>query len=531
MTARREASTPPRLPGYEYVRVLGLGGFADVFLYEQELPRREVAVKVLLAGSLDDDVRSRFQTEANLMARLSHHPSIVTIHQADIAADGRPYLVMEYCSRPGLAERYRQERISVAESLRIGIRLSAAIETAHRAGILHRDIKPANVLTTDFGWPALTDFGIAATTGGVGATVGMSIPWSPPELLGEHPTGDERSDVYSLAATIYSLLAGRTPFEIPGGQNGAQQLVARIERSPLPPTGRDDVPYDLQALLERAMSKHPARRHPSAAAVGRALQQIEADLRLPVTPLDLLDDLDETAPPATITAPDAPERDDATRLRSIVTVQPTVPTPPPPAPVVRVAPPVVATTPGDDDATRLRPVVTVAPVTDTRTANPSPEAVPLVVDPGDPRRARGARRTRLVVGSVSALVVAGAAVAIALNASDDDPGTSTPPGATQDFTDGTQDDDGADAPVPSPHSLAGTRQADGSVVFTWENPAPQDGDRYLWGVLSATGEPTLEIVDVPTVTVPAASGEVCIEVSIVRANRQASATPAQGCAP
>ncbi|WP_448629154.1 serine/threonine-protein kinase [Cellulomonas soli] len=285
MTARREASAPPHLPGYTYVRVLGLGGFADVFLYEQELPRREVAVKVLLAGSLDDQVRTRFQTEANLMAQLSHHPSIVTIHQAAIASDGRPYLVMEYCSRPGLAERYRQERISVAEALRIGIRLSSAVETAHRAGILHRDIKPANVLTTDFGWPALTDFGIAATTGhGGSATVGMSIPWSPPELLGDRPTGDERSDVYSLGATIYSLLAGRTPFELPGAPNGAADLVGRIERMPLPPTGRDDVPPDLHDVLVRAMEKHPSRRLPSAAAVARALQQVEAGLRLPATP-------------------------------------------------------------------------------------------------------------------------------------------------------------------------------------------------------------------------------------------------------
>ncbi|NKY41408.1 protein kinase domain-containing protein, partial [Cellulomonas septica] len=321
MTARREASAPPRLPGYEFLRVLGLGGFADVFLYQQELPRREVAVKVLLAGSLDDEVRSRFQSEANLMAQLSHHPSIVTIYQAAIAADGRPYLVMEYCSRPGLAERYRQERISVAESLRIGVRLASAIETAHRAGILHRDIKPANVLTTDFGWPALTDFGIAATTGhGAGATVGMSIPWSPPELLGEHPTGDQRSDVYSLGATVYSLLAGRTPFEIPGGQNSAQQLVARIERSPLPPTGRDDVPVGLQHVLERSMAKDPERRFTSAAAMGRALQAVESALRLPVTPLDLSDDGDEPVEPLPVVPSAEPE--DATRVRSVVTLDP-----------------------------------------------------------------------------------------------------------------------------------------------------------------------------------------------------------------
>ena len=145
---------------------------------------------MLLAGSLDDEVRAPVPAEANLMAQLSHHPSIVTIYHAAIAADGRPFLVMEYCSRPGLAERYRQERISVAEALRIGIRLAAAVETAHRAGILHRDIKPANVLTTDFGWPALTDFGIAATARRDGApTVRDVDPVVPPELLGRAPDG------------------------------------------------------------------------------------------------------------------------------------------------------------------------------------------------------------------------------------------------------------------------------------------------------------------------------------------------------
>ena len=233
MSARREPSEPPVIPGFRPGRLLGMGGFADVFLYAQEMPRRQVAVKVLLASSLSDQVRERFRAEADLMATLSHHPSIVTVFQADVARDGRPYLVMEYCSRPGLGRRYRSERMSVPEVLRIGVRLASAVETAHRAGILHRDIKPANVLVTDFGWPALTDFGIAATTGwSTGTAIGMSIPWSPPELLAEHPTGDVRSDVYSLAATVYSLLAGRSPFEIPDGPNTAADLIARIERAP-----------------------------------------------------------------------------------------------------------------------------------------------------------------------------------------------------------------------------------------------------------------------------------------------------------
>ncbi|MBO3086843.1 serine/threonine-protein kinase [Cellulomonas dongxiuzhuiae] len=499
MTARREASAPPDLPGYEYVRVLGLGGFADVFLYRQHLPRRDVAVKVLLAGSLDDDVRERFQTEANLMAQLSHHPSIVTIHHAAIAADGRPFLVMEYCSRAGLAERYRAERMPVPEVLRIGVRLASAVETAHRAGILHRDIKPANVLTTDFGWPALTDFGIAATTGPAAQTMGMSIPWSPPELLAEHPTGDERSDVYALAATIYSLLAGRTPFELPGGNNSAQQLVARIERSPLPPVGREDVPPQLQAVLDRAMAKHPSRRFASAMAVARALQEVEAALRLPVTPLDLPDE-----PPTALGAA-ASDDEDATRLRGIAV----------PGQLQGLAG-------HDEDATRARAVVVGRPtlVAPAPVQQPAPTGVP---DRAGTRR--GARVGAVVAGAVVLAAVAGVVVASLRG------GDAPPPAPTDTFA--PPQTGPAAGPVPAPHSLAGTRAGDGSVTFTWQNPDPQDGDRYLWGVLAVTGEPTLALVDEERVTVPAdqATGEVCIQVSIVRADRSSTARPAQGCAP
>ncbi|WP_029288944.1 serine/threonine-protein kinase [Cellulomonas sp. HZM] len=510
MTARREASAPPTLPGYRYVRLLGLGGFADVFLYRQDLPVRDVAVKVLLAGSLDDDVRSRFQTEANLMAQLSHHPSIVTIHQAAIAADGRPYLVMEYCSRPSLAQRYRTEHISVHEALRIGIRLASAVEAAHRVGILHRDIKPANVLTTDFGWPALTDFGIAATVGQAGGgTVGMSIPWSPPELLAEHPDGDERSDVYSLAATIYSLLAGRTPFEVPGGHNSAQDLVTRIERSQLPPTGRQDVPPALFAVLDRAMAKHPSRRYASAEAVARALQQVEADLGLPVTPLDLPDlPVEEGTGPLREGGP----ADDATRLRPVMEVAPT-------KPAWQAVPP-VGTVPGPAGAAGTAGATAGG-------AERSDEARELVLE-----RARvdePAPRGRAVTAVVSGLVVLAAIVGVALvvtnGRSDANPQQSTELSQPPDAAVGHD--------VPSPASLTGTRQADGSVVFTWRNPAPAQGDTYTWGVRAATGEPKLEIVTQPKVVVPSTGddAQVCIEVSIVRADGRMSDDPAQGCTP
>lgn len=285
---RRLPSTPPSLPGFSFIRVLGAGGFADVFLYEQNMPRRLVAVKVLLAEVVNDEVRRMFQAEANLMAQLSSHPSILTVYQASVAADGRPYLVMEYCSAT-LGQRYRAVQLPIAEVLSIGVRIASAIETAHRQGVLHRDIKPSNILTTAYGHPVLADFGIAATLGQAEASdaVGLSIPWSAPEVLLDEVSGTVASEVWSLGATVYSMLAGRSPFEVPGGDNGTMAIVNRIERARLRPTGRPDVPPSLEAVLARAMSKRPADRQASALEFIRDLQAVEEELALAQTPLEV----------------------------------------------------------------------------------------------------------------------------------------------------------------------------------------------------------------------------------------------------
>src|SRR5690606_13516474 len=100
---RRSTSEPPELPGYTFVKLLGSGGFSDVFLYDQHLPKRRVAVKVLLTEELTAANRAAFVAEANLMAPLSAHPYIVSIFHADAAADDRPYVVIELCSGPRLA--------------------------------------------------------------------------------------------------------------------------------------------------------------------------------------------------------------------------------------------------------------------------------------------------------------------------------------------------------------------------------------------------------------------------------------------
>ncbi|MDQ1708769.1 MAG: hypothetical protein QOG49_154, partial [Frankiaceae bacterium] len=281
---------PPQLDGYTYLGELGTGGYADVYLYEQTRPRRRVAVKVLLAAGLTDARRAQFTAEADLMALVSAHPYIVTIFAADVAADGRPYLVMEYYPRPHLGVRAAAERLSVPEVLRIGVQLAGAVESAHRLGILHHDIKPANVLTSQFGRPGLTAFGIAATVGQPADDDdrgGMSIPWSAPEVFRADGEPDERSDVYALGATVWHLLAGRSPFDVPGADNRPLAMMRRIETERLAGTGRDDVPASLERALEQAMRKKPVGRFASAYDFALALQAIQQELQLAVTPVEL----------------------------------------------------------------------------------------------------------------------------------------------------------------------------------------------------------------------------------------------------
>lgn len=347
---------PLDIPGFRLERVLGSGGFADVYLYTQELLGRSVAVKILRGQVEEGAARTQFLTEAHLMARLASHPSIVTILSAEVSEGGRPYIVMEYCSRPSLAQRYQARPLSIAEALQTMIRLSGAVETAHQAGILHRDIKPANVLTTDYGWPALTDFGISAiageTTTGEG---GMSVPWSPPEAFTGASRLDERSDVYSLAATAYTVLAGHSPFDSPAATPEMAAFVYRILESPVPEIPRPDMPGTLQRLLGVAMEKDPRNRPESAAAFARALQRIERELGLPETPFDvpdtLIDDLERTQSRIrsgdTTVGVDLPEDDlEATVIRGVASTvprasaqpEPPHPVPEPVAPVEEAAP-------------------------------------------------------------------------------------------------------------------------------------------------------------------------------------------------
>src|SRR5690625_1022273 len=114
-----------------------MGGFADVFVYRQQMPAREVAVKVLSSQKINEEVRARFRNAANLMAQLSQRPAIVTIHHTEVASAGRPFLGMGLCSRAGLGARARSDEMTLDEVRRLGVRLASAVESAHGRVILH----------------------------------------------------------------------------------------------------------------------------------------------------------------------------------------------------------------------------------------------------------------------------------------------------------------------------------------------------------------------------------------------------------
>lgn len=304
----------PDLPGFDRIRLLGSGGYSDVFLYEQRMPRREVAIKVLLIESLGDAGRQQFYDEANAMAAVSTHPYIVTIFHADVSESGHPYLVMEYYPRSNFSVRARAEQIPVADVLRTGIHVASAVETAHRAGILHRDIKPANILTSEYNRPGLTDFGIATSGDGAEAE-GMSIPWSPPEVVNGTAPGDVTADIYSLAATVYTLLAGRSPFEVVGGTNRSLDLVKRIEAGDPPPTGRQDVPPSLERVLRHGMSRSPLDRPRSAIEFARMLQAVELEQGWSATQLEIREEHHD------VRSRQVGDEDDGTRLKGPVMIR------------------------------------------------------------------------------------------------------------------------------------------------------------------------------------------------------------------
>jgi serine/threonine protein kinase len=552
---RRAAAEPPELPGYRHVDLLGSGGFADVFLYEQKLPRRQVAVKVLLAEGLARDTRAQFVAEANLMAQLSAHPYIVTIFHADVAADGRPYFVMEYCSGPSLATQLKRSPFGVEDALRTGVRLAGAVATAHAAGILHRDIKPANVLTNDYGWPALTDFGISSTlegeipvhtmtftrddreTGAAQSAVGMSVPWSPPELFDDDPRADTRSDVFSLAATVHTLLAGRSPFEIPGRSNGALDLIGRIERGAITAIGRADVPRSLQEVLRKGMAVRPDDRYASAVEFARALQRVELELGYSATSIEVPNLVARGDGPAPSDGATPSADADETRARSVQTIdaqREAGAAAGPDADATRARSPqrieAQRGIPADDQtvirhggaADAVAGPAAARIVTEDTVVRTKPHPAPGESSAEQPRRSR----VGVIVAAVAGVIVVAAvgiaiAFAVAAPSRSSEAEPNEPP---------TGEDAVIAATVPTPVVPPGVPSADGtSVTFAVSHEAAEDGDRYRWQRADGSGD--VAVADAGEIVVaPVTPGQtVCIDVQVQRGSKTSDTT--RGCTP
>ncbi len=271
----------PAVAGYRDLVPIGSGGFSRVYRAYQEAYDRTVAVKVLTVG-LDDELSERFVRECALTGRLTGHPHVVTILDSGTTGDGRPFITTDYYARGSLTQVVRsQGPLGVGPALAIGVKIAGALETAHRCGIHHRDVKPQNILLSAFGEPALGDFGISTALldrADASITTGaLTMVHAPPEVL-DGDIDSATGDVYSLASSLYCVLAGHPAFaagDSSTGRAGVARLVQRILEEPLPPLERADVPDELDAVLRRAMAKAPGDRFPTALGLAEALQQVE----------------------------------------------------------------------------------------------------------------------------------------------------------------------------------------------------------------------------------------------------------------
>jgi serine/threonine-protein kinase len=284
-TLRRQASEVRKLGRYRLTRRLGSGGMGEVWLAEHVLLRRPCAVKLIRAERLGDpQAVRRFEREVQATAALSH-PNTVEVYDYGLEENGTFYYAMEYL--PGLTLQELVERdgpLPPPRAVHLLRQVCGALAEAHAAGLVHRDVKPANVIVCDRGGvpdvAKLLDFGLARARGlgpaaetltEEGTIAGTPAYMSPEQARGSTEV-DARSDLYSVGALAYFLLAAEPPFV----RDSAVQTLAAHLTDPVTPLSRlrQDVPADLEAIVLRCLEKEPAKRFPSAEELGKALADV-----------------------------------------------------------------------------------------------------------------------------------------------------------------------------------------------------------------------------------------------------------------
>jgi tRNA A-37 threonylcarbamoyl transferase component Bud32 len=274
----------PAAPGrlldgrYRLDSLVARGGMASVWVAEDSLLARKVAVKTLHPElAVDDSLRMRFRNEAIAVASLTHADIVATYDTGE--DDGLAYFVMELVEGPNLRVLLdRRGPLGIDETVRIARGVTAALDHAHRNGIIHRDIKPANVLVPDLGPVKVTDFGIAKTEGGsdltrTGTVVGTAR-YLAPEQVQAAPV-DARTDIYAVGLLLFEMLAGKPPFR---GGNDMEAALARLTTTPPAlRTVRGDVPVALEAVVTRCLALDPNDRFPDARSLLDTLDRLIDD--------------------------------------------------------------------------------------------------------------------------------------------------------------------------------------------------------------------------------------------------------------
>ncbi|HMY17545.1 MAG TPA: protein kinase, partial [Polyangium sp.] len=272
MSRRR---VPPALAGrYEDIRFLGEGGMGTVYRARDPRLGRVVAVKLLKGDNAD--LWQRFVAEARAQASIQHE-NVCHIYDAG-EFDGEPFIAMQYIDGEPLSKL--KDKLTLEQLIRMMRQISLAVHEAHRLGIIHRDIKPGNVLCEKLPdgtyKPYIMDFGLAREVEGkgqtqTGAVIGTPAYMPPEQAKGDVRAMDRRSDVYSLGATLYDVIAGRPPFV---AENSWSLLMAVAYEEP-PALGKVKigVPIDLETIVTKAIEREPGRRYESAKALAEDLQR------------------------------------------------------------------------------------------------------------------------------------------------------------------------------------------------------------------------------------------------------------------
>jgi serine/threonine-protein kinase PknK len=256
--------------GYRDLQPIGRGASSVVFRAEQTAVGRMVALKVL-EPSQARQAQRRFERERSSIARLGSHPAIVQIFDAGLTDQGCPYVAMELYDESAADRLVRLGSFPAAEAVDVAARIAGAVGFAHESGILHRDIKPENVLLSSLN-VGLADFGIARASDPLAhtQTLEMSPLHAAPEVFEVDHTPAEAADIWSLGSLLYTLLAGRAPFE-PTGPESVVAYARRLETAVLLRIPRADLPPGVWEAIDRALQRDPAQRWPSAFDMAAAL--------------------------------------------------------------------------------------------------------------------------------------------------------------------------------------------------------------------------------------------------------------------